>query len=292
MTKKFVVTKWEGMVEIGQGETVPMIKKLTSKEFSVLHAIALFQWEGGRCDSTLDQLAQVCPFSRRTVTSAIESLREFTYEGNHVLTVESTSIKGKPRNIYTLLPNPLFAVFGELSTKEKFALENETTKENFALCNGVTKAKIALSKELKDSKELKELKNIKEDVNMKNKQVIGCFMESFEKKYLEPFKVNWGRDNKFTTKFLKTVTDLNDEEILSLVEIIVDNYDKWSTNSAQYPLTVNTLSIEWIQKKAREELKKDSDEQSQIVEETVVAGERQKKSLDSIMSRVKKKGGQ
>lgn len=284
MTKKFVATKWEGMVEIGQGESVPMIKKLTSKEFSVLHAIALFQWEGGRCDSTYEQLAQICPFSRRTVISAVDTLRDFTYEGKPVIEVESTTFKGKQRNVYTLLPNPLFATYGEqlmsesfVSTSEKIALD---TSEEIALSNEVT------------SKELTNKKNIKEAVNMKNKQVIGCFMESYEKKYMNPFKVNWGRDNKFTTKFLKTVTDLTDEEILSLVEIIVENYDKWSTNSAKYPLSIITLSTEWIQKKAREELKKGSEELSQIEERSVVASERQKKSLDSIMSRVKKKGGQ
>lgn len=96
-------------------------------------------------------------------------------------------------------------------------------------------------------------------------------------------------DNKFTTQFKKTVSDLKNNEIKRLVEIIVENYESWSSNTAKYPLTIRTLSLEWVQSKARTILEQEKDSESQMVKQTVEGTKRNEQTLSSLMARFGKK---
>jgi len=124
---------------------------------------------------------------------------------------------------------------------------------------------------------------------MNQKEVITLFTESMTKHNKE-YKVVWSRDMKFAKKFLSSVEDLSNNDKKELIDIVVENYDRWSTNK-QYKLTVNTLSIEWIQQKAREQLLCRKGQESRMEEQSVEAVETRKIALESIMSRIKRKGG-
>ena len=113
-TKKFSFMKWEGMYEIGEGETVPMSKKLKPNQFIVLSAIAMFQGVGGVCDTTQQQFSEHVPYSRESIGKTLESLLEFTYEGKPVIERFKTVGKnGREQYVHKLLPNKLFGVYGE-----------------------------------------------------------------------------------------------------------------------------------------------------------------------------------
>ena len=114
LTKKFFITKWEGMNEVGEGETVPMSKKLNDNQFVLLSAIAMFQGEGGICTTTHSQLEDVLPLTRKIIGKTLESLIDFRYAGKPVL--ERSEVIGPSRRKqwrYKLLPNPLFSIYGE-----------------------------------------------------------------------------------------------------------------------------------------------------------------------------------
>ena len=114
MTKKFAMIKWEGMHEVGEGETVPMATKLKPSQYLLLSAIAMYQGEGGICDTTHSQLEKVLPLTRKIIGTTLESLVGFRYEGKPVL--ERYEVLGHSKRkqwVYKLLPNPLFSVYGE-----------------------------------------------------------------------------------------------------------------------------------------------------------------------------------
>lgn len=276
LTKKFAVVKWEGMAEIGEGESVPMSAKLHPNEFMILQAIALFQMEGGYCNSTVAQISDTLPLSRATVFRYMKSLLEFEYEGKKVVTMEKRAILGKQRNVYRLLPNRLFGIYGE-----SFSLNLRPQEDSLSL-------NLRPSKERKDTKELNKKE---EDEQMKNKEVIKVFTDKYKEVYMTEYKIVWSRDNKFVSKFLKTVESMEDSEIKQLVEIIVSHYDKWTSNSAKYPLSFNTLSLGWIQEKAKQIIEDEKRAESQVEEVIVEATKTTQKSISSIMERIKKKKG-
>lgn len=310
LTKKFSFQKWEGMNEIGQGESLPMSKKLKPNQYIVLSAIAMFQGVGGVCNTTQQQLSEVLPYSRESIGKALDSLIEFRYEGQPVLNrTESVGINGKMQYVYTLLPNPLFGVFGEKPLSEESShhgdplcresshhersLCEETSHHTKPLCEETRHSKEVISKEL-ITKEIVNQKGAESKVTrkMKNNEVIHKFCEAYKLKTLEDYKIVWSRDNKFVTKFLKQTEDLTNNDIKRLIEITVENYDKWSSNTAKYPLTILSLTTEWIQQKARDVLKKEKQESSQMVQRAVEATERNQAAVSSIMDRIRGKGGQ
>jgi hypothetical protein len=291
VTKKMSLTKWEGMFT--ESDELPISKQLRPNEFLVLSAIAMTQGAGGYSDITIKQLTQCLPIgSNKTVQTAIDGLLEFRYQGKPILEKHKkpSRVNGKEQNVYKLLPNPLFAVYGERPMeKEDTTLSVNSTHNNEGLSVNATH-----TKEEKITKE-KELKITKEESNMTRemspKEVVTLFVDKVKENNGD-YKVVWGRDMKLAKSFLKTVEDLNNNDKKRVIEEIVKNYETWSSNSSKYPLQVSTLKIEWIQTKARDEIKKEKEGLSQIAEQTVEANKRQTKAIDSIMSRIKKKGGQ
>jgi hypothetical protein len=288
MSKKLALTKWEGMFE----EDVPMSKQLKPNEFLVLHVIAMTQGAGGYSDITQKQMLESLPIgSNKTLQTAIDGLVEFRYKGKPVIEkTKKKGVNGKEQNVYRLLPNPLFAVYGERPMEKK----EESLSVNSTLHNEPLSVNITHTKEQKITKE-KELKNIKEEQDMTRemspKEVVTLFVEAMKETNRE-YKVVWGRDMKLAKSFLSTVEDLKNNEKKEVIKHVVENYEKWSTNSAKYPLQISTLKIEWIQSKARDLMKEEKNKVSQIENQSVVAEERQDKAIQSIMSRIKKKGGQ
>jgi hypothetical protein len=267
------------------GEDKPMSAKLSHSQFKVLAMIASFQGEGGLCDSSLGQLAEATGMTEKTVSKAVWELNEFQYDEKQVLIVTEGEFKNRKKLYFHLLPNPLFSVYGETDTV-KITVSSEADTVNSSVTSEVDTVRITDSIELKDSKELKDIKNIDlEESRMKNKEVIQSFCEAYEKKTTSSFKIVWSRDNKFTTQFLKTVQDLRNDEIKKLIEIIVENYDKWSTNTAKFPLSIMSLKTEWIQNKARDLLKIEKESLSQIETQSVEATKKNVSSISRILQR-------
>lgn len=285
------------MFEVGIGETVPMSKKLTSNQFMVLASIAMTLNEFSQTDITQQQITEVTPLnSRTTVIRTLNELVDFTYEGHSVLRRDKKiGVNGKEQYYYTLLPNRLFAIYGEsLFDSEQCS---EVEHHESLLCSPIEHHEKLLCSEVEHtndfnySNHLKEFNNFiitEEDSNMteiKNTEIIHVFCDSFLKKYAVEYKRSYKMDNKFTTAFKKLVTDLNSEEIKRVVEIIVENYESWSNNTHKYPLNIRTLSLAWVVDKAKGILKDEKKESSQIEKENVVSSRRNESSLSSIMKR-------
>ncbi len=298
-SKRYVKLKYDGLHYVGEGETQTLAQILGIRNKAVFECIALHQNEECICDLTIDQISSMLGINRGSVITAIKEIEQVRYEGNPVLLKEQVGSGRKKQNIYKVLPNPLVSVYGEKfepqnSLGTKFELQNDSLGTKFEPITDSLGSKFEHTKETKITKEInnKEL----EDSSMRDmttKEVITEFVESMKKNNKE-YKVVWGRDMRLAKAFLSTVTDLKNNEKKKLIEIIVESYDKWSTNTAKYPLQVSTLKIEWIQKKAREELTKEKKQMSQIQEQSVEATKRndnELKQLSSIMSRIKSKGG-
>lgn len=288
MTKKFAFTKFEGFTEIGEGETVPMSAKLTAGEFAVLQIIAMFQGVGGYCDTTQEQMSQMLKLSLRTVGTALKGLEDFTYEGQPIVekSTKKNPVSKKEQNVYRLLENKLFGVYGEAPVDSLHA--------NIAGNETPLQAKIAYSKEEKITKELKDIK-IREDKSVKNekmtnKQIVSYFVGLLKEKGIDkkPFYPQ-------LMKQMKNIEDLfeplKNNDIKRVCEIIVEQYESWGTN-IQYPLEPNVISRKWVIERALKELTKKKEEVSQIEKQSVEATKRNETSISSIMGRIKKnKGG-
>lgn len=125
---------------------------------------------------------------------------------------------------------------------------------------------------------------------MNSNQVIRHFLSCYKSKYGTEIKPSWAKDSSIIkNKFLKTMSGKSDQEIKRVIEIIVENYDNWSTNK-NYKLGLHTLNIEWIVTKAVDEIEREAKEKSQMKKRIVEATKRNEKTLDSILSRINKGG--
>lgn len=315
MGNKFSFQKFEGMSEIGEGETVPLIKKLKPNQYVVLSIIAMYQGKGGVCDLTQQQISEIAPYSRKVVGNTLDSLIQFEYGGKPVLTRwERRNDTGRKQYVYQLQHNPLFGVYGESPSSVKSTHDVEgrcelITHQNDSRCELSTHqepSRCELSTQhdgnlvrtlKKSSKELREKKREekKEEPTlsrvMKNKEVLSLFCDCFKSKTQQDYKINYPRDNRFITTFLKQTQDLTNNDKKRVVEIIVENYERWTTNIDKYPLSTKTLMTKWVQDKARKLLDQEKRELSQMKKRDVEADERQQIALQSIMARIKRKEG-
>ncbi|UKL30019.1 helix-turn-helix domain-containing protein [Bacillus phage PK2] len=272
-------------------EKEPMSKQLKPNELLVLMAIAMTQDHTGTSDITIKQILQCVPIgSNKTVQTALEGLLEFRYEGNPILIKgKKTGVNGKEQNTYTLLENPLFAVYGE-----------ETLSVNSTLHDDSLSVNITHTKENKDSKEIiKELEDSSMREKMTKKEIVSYFKELLKDKGVDK-RIHYPMvykkmDNQNIVGMLH---ELKNNEIKRTLEVIVEEYGqgKIKSNMIQYPLDVNVLTRKWVVEKGiqimRAEKNSEKEQRSQMEKQSVEATERQDKAIQSIMSRIKKKGGQ
>jgi hypothetical protein len=280
LTNKFVKLQHIGVNEAFKPETEkkPLSAVLSNSQFKILAVIASFQTVGGFCDSSLGQLSKATGISEKTISEQVWKLHDLRYDGKQILKVTEGVYKNKPKLFFQLLPNPLFSVYS--IGEEISVIDSKITEKT-----SDTIYKNNIEKELKNNDHEEESNMTRE---MSPKEVITEFVECMKKKHKE-YKVVWGRDMKWAKKYLSSVEDLKNNEKKKLIEITVENYERWSTNG-RFPFNVNTLSIEWIQKKAREELKREKENMSQIEQRSVEAGEVTFSAVSRILSRKKKEG--
>ena len=120
---------------------------------------------------------------------------------------------------------------------------------------------------------------------MKNIEIITVFCESYSKKYMIDYTRSYKIDNKSVTRFKKLVEDLTDDEVTRLVEIVVENYEHWTTSMTKYPLKIRLLTIDWIINKARDVLQAEKANESHIEKTIVEESKRTETSLSSILKR-------
>jgi hypothetical protein len=293
LTRRFVKTKWEGM--FSEEDKASMSKQLKPNEFLVLMSIAMTQDHNGYSDITIKQIMGCVPIgSNKTVNVAIEGLLEFRYEGKPVIEKhKKVGFKGKEQNVYKLLPNPLFAVYGEETLSVNNTHNEIPLSVNSTLHDQSLSVNSTHTKETSITKE-KDIKRIGEDESMKNekmtnKEIVSHFKGLLEEKGITK-KPNYPRLMKQMKTIEPLFKNLINNEIKKVLVIVVENYESWS--SPQYPLEVGVVARKWVIERAIKELDKEKQEESQIQEQTVEATKRQSKAIDSIMSRIKKKGGQ
>lgn len=289
LTKKFSITKWEGFMEVGEGEELPMSKKLKPSQYIVLSALVMYQGPGGVCDSTQEQLAEVLPYTRKVISQTLESLAEFRYEGKPIIErFERTSPKGRKQWVHRLLPNPLFGLYGE-SLKESWCVD--TTHHEESWCVETTH-----TKEVKDTNELKNLKEGEEQsMNpMTKKEIVAYFRGLLKDKGIDQ-KFNYGQVyGKMKNQGIDQLfSELKNFEIKRVLEFIVEEYGNGQIKSdlIKYPLNIQVLTRKWVVEKAIQLVKKESqakkEEQSQMNEQVVEADKRQSLAIESIMDRIK-----
>lgn len=283
MTKRFVKVKFDGFYYVGEGETQPLAQKLGYRNRAIFEVMCLHQNENCICSLAMSRIAELSGISLSTVKTAIAEMKDFTYEGKPIFKIIETTFRGKPKNEYFICENPLFSQYGEINGSE-FDQSISINGVKFDPSNQINGSKFDHIKE-KNIKEINKKKNKEEEVmrEMSPKEVVNVFLEKNK-----GFKVVWSRDMRFAKKFLESTEDLVNNDKKKVIELIVDNYEKWSSNSAKYPLTVNTLSLSWVQQKARDLLNKEKENLSRIEEQSVVASKRNEDAVNSIMERLLK----
>jgi hypothetical protein len=285
LTEKFVKLKHIGTNKAfnPESEKKPLMAVLSSSQFKVLACIASYQTVGGHCDSSLGQLSEATGMTEKTISKALWELNDLRYNGKQILKVWEGEYKNRQKLFFQLLDNPLFSVYELESDTEKITVSNQNI--TVKITDSIKETSIEKDN---NKKELEEPRMR----DLKNKDIIAVFCDSFEKKYVTPYKRNYKMDNKFTTQFLKAVDpNMKNNEVKRLVEIIVENYESWSNNTAKYPLTIRTLTLEWVRERAMKEMSKEKENVSQIEKQSVEATKRNDKALSSIMARIKNKGG-
>jgi hypothetical protein len=312
MTKRFFKTKWEGMFSEDK-EKEPMSKQLKPNELLVLMSIAMTQDHTGTSDITIKQIMRSVPIgSNKTVQTALEGLLEFRYEGEPILVKgKKVGVNGKEQNTYTLLENPLFAVFGESSvnsTHNESPLNVNSTLHDNSLSVNITHTKETVITKEKDIKRIKELEEPNmtekkmtkkvEQKKMGKKDIVVYFKDLLNEKGIESkfsFPQVYGKMK--SQGIDEMFSELKNNEIKRTLEVIVEEYGNGQikSNLIQYPLNIQVITRKWVVEKAIQIMNKEKNGEkekvSQLEQQSVEATKRNEKALSSIMARIKNKGG-
>jgi biotin operon repressor len=278
-TDRFIKLKFDAYHYIGNGEEQTIVQKLGVNRKAVLECIASHQDTTCHSDITQRQIVQLTGIGLTTVNKIIQELQDFTYEGKPIIEVKQFYEGKKKRNLYKILPNLLVSQYGERANVS----EIETLEE-------VSVSEFETTKEQRVTKELKEYK---EDENMRermtSKEVVSYFFGLLKDKGIDK-KPYYPRLMKQMKAVEPLFSDLINNDIKKVCEIISEQYDSWNSN-AQYPLEVSVIGRKWVWERAIKELSKEKEAVSQIETQSVEATKRNEKALSSIMDRIKSKGG-
>jgi hypothetical protein len=316
MTERFFKLYPNAFSYIGVGESLTCPAKMKQRNFTVFMAIAQSQRQSGITDITYEQIMKATGImNQNSISRSIKELSEFEYEGKPILKV----VRDGKRNLYSILDNPIISVWDnngktrELLTNEMIDDTNETRViiSNKKLDNTIKTIEVTSNKMI-DTIDIKQNrlnidKNInknnsptvnKKDLHSVNKKsipsnskpkknantLLSYFCKKYEEKYGFKYKPTFGKDNALMKRLLAERGDY--EECCLLIDTIIKHYDTWSTNKT-FKLTPAQLRVDWIVKKAEEEMKKNLEEKSQLEKNVVIDSRNTSDALARIMAKVK-----
>ncbi|MGG3561640.1 hypothetical protein ABES03_08550 [Neobacillus rhizosphaerae] len=291
---RFVKLKYDAFHYIGKGETKTIIQTLGFRNKTVFECIASHQDTTCHSNITLEQIAELTGIGLTTVQRAVNELKDFTYEGKPIMEVKDYYDGKKPRNLYKILPNPLVSQFNEkvnISNSEILdsSISNSEKLEPFsASLFEMTKEQTYKEQVLKNNSK-EELETMNRE-RMTNKQIVSYFNGILKDKGIDK-KPNYPRLMKQMKIVEPLFSELINNDIKKVCEIVADQYETWGNNSL-YPLEVSVIARRWVVERALKELKKEKESVSQMKEQSVEATKRNDVALSSIMARIKRKGGQ
>jgi hypothetical protein len=287
-SKRFVKLKYDGLHYVGEGETLTIAQKLGMRNKVVFETLALHQNEMCVTDLTIDQVAEMLNTSSSTIKTSVKELEKFQYEGKPIMLKSQVGRGRKQQNVYTILPNPLVSTYGE----ESLGVNSDPKNDSLGVKSTPTKEDMI-------TKEVINKKNTGGNNSMSKKFVVTTFRDLLKEK---------GIEDKFSypqvyAKMKKSGVDplfegMKEEQVKNVLTFIVNEYGNGAIKSdlIKFPLNIQVVTRKWVVEKAIQlhdkEQKKVEEDMSRIEEQSVEATRRNKKSISSIMDRVKKnKGG-
>jgi hypothetical protein len=225
------------------------------KHFSVLAAIASFANSKGEAFPSQDKIADMVGYSRKTVNQYIGELREVTIEGEPILVViQEKTPKGR-RNKYVLSPKSGFWFGSNVVTNSS---DKVTDWGNGVVTEGLQE-RITISS---NNQVIEQEKDIIFD---NAKAVLQYFRQQYFNKYQVTYQPNWGRDQvMIKNKLLSNFTDI---EIKSIIDIVVQYYDKrWA--KPQFPRPTIGQLCSWLPNEALAIIQKQAEENQRIEAES------------------------
>lgn len=218
-----------------------LVRELGKERWLLLTALAAYMDEDGKAYPTQDQLAEDVGMGRRAVTRILKQLKEFTFNGKPIITVEKHGNGFNNNNVYTILPAAQIAIFhGQI--------ENDTSNPDPGMCHAehipepITNLESVTGDTFQTPRKCHErhTNNIQPinntTVNNKElfkngKDVVAYFTRKYREAYNVNYSVSWGRDGANGKKLLET---FGPDKVKDIIDVVFEEYeDRWK--KAKYP---------------------------------------------------------
>jgi hypothetical protein len=295
VTNLFFRCKYDGF----RGEE-NFAKQLGMKRMFLFQFLLANSNKVGMCDLSQRQLASLMGMAVGTVNTLVSDLETFRWEEKPIIKIVKVPYKNGERNIYYILQNPFLynsIHLGvdnepqEVSDPSSQVEQKKSSYQELERCETSSYQNeehlIEYKPERIKEKDIPTVSSNKkeEELDMfKTNDVVKYFKDCMKEKKNQDYKVVYGRDQKIVKdKFLKYVDGLTFDERKMVIDTIVVQYERWTTNDNKYPLTILTLGYEWVVKKAIDEMKKEKEILSQAKVDAVVSEERTAKAKSRIL---------
>lgn len=235
------------------------------KHFSVIAAIASFADSKGVAFPSQETLAEMVGYSRKTVNQYIGDLRKVTIDNEPILVVKQERTPKGRRNKYVLSPKSGFwfgsdDVTNSIEDVPADGQPNVTDEGQRNVTQGLQEGITSLNNtHLNNNQEEQEI------VFDNAKAVLQYFRERYFDKYNVAYQPNWGRDQAMIKN--KLLANFTDSDIKSVIDIVVNEYDKrWANPRFPRP-TIGQL-CSWLPNEALAIIANQKDEAARIENES------------------------
>ncbi len=253
-----------------------LVRELGKERLFLLIVLAAYMDEDGKCYPTQEQLAADMGMGRRAVTHLIKRLKDFTFNGQPIITVKKHGNGFNNNNVYTILPAAQIAIFDS-------PIENDTSNPDPGKCHtehipdpGMCRAE--------HPKNIHPINNItvnNKELFKNGKDVVTYFTRKYREAYNVNYSVSWGRDGASGKKLLET---FGPEQVRDIIDVVFSEYeDRWK--KAKYPRPTLGQIASWLGNEALALV----DEAKARAARLEAAEQEQPQDVETIMARLYKK---
>ncbi|SFH22784.1 Helix-turn-helix domain-containing protein [Desulfotomaculum arcticum] len=252
-----------------------LVRALGKERWLLLTVLASYMDESGKCYPTQEQLAQDMGVSRYTVIRLIALLKDFTFNGKPIITVEKHGNGFNNNNVYSILPNALIAIFnGQVNNDTS----NPGMLQPYNYLNGKTSQETNTNNiQLISNTTVSNDKELLKD----GRAVATYFAHKYRETYNVNYSINWGRDGANGKKLLRIFTP---DQLKDIIDVVLSEYEERWKNS-KYPRPTLGQIASWLGNEAMALVEQVKEREARLE----AAEQEQPQDVEAIMARLNRK---
>lgn len=224
-----------------------LMRELGKGRWMLLCVLASYMDKDGRCYPTQEQLARDMGLSRQSVNVLVQRLKEFTWNGKPIITVEKHGNGFNNNNEYRIWPNSQLAIFesdnGMVSNELDKRMSNEHDNRKLIRLDNLVSSKPDTNYNQYNNNQItiKEAAKPQLPLFKNGKDVAVYFYSKYREKYTVNYSGNFSRDASLGKKLL---ADFKPEQVKDIIDVVFIEFEtRWKKD--RYPRPTLGAIVSW-----------------------------------------------